>query len=116
MTVCCVISVVKHKSAYEVLISDWSSDVCSSDLSVLLETLCFLSEWFRCVQVEDSVRPELDGLLTGRRRRESLVCVPKSCYVGPVGTSEGAPRRGTEERRVGKECGNKCRSRWGPYS
>src|SRR3546814_10129678 len=33
---CCVVCVVfffKQKTAYEMLISDWSSDVCSSDLS-----------------------------------------------------------------------------------
>src|SRR3546814_10859456 len=28
---------VKQKTAYEMRISDWSSDVCSSDLSLLLE-------------------------------------------------------------------------------
>ena len=26
-----------------------------------------------------------------------------------------SPRRRTEERRVGKECGYQCRSRWSPY-
>src|SRR3546814_1299285 len=29
----------KQKTAYEVRISDWSSDVCSSDLSLLLRTV-----------------------------------------------------------------------------
>ena len=27
----------------------------------------------------------------------------------------GAPMRRSEERRVGKECPSKCRSRWSPY-
>src|SRR3546814_7433505 len=29
---CCVVFFFKHKTAYEMRISDWSSDVCSSDL------------------------------------------------------------------------------------
>src|SRR3546814_8491018 len=29
---CCVFFFFKHKTAYELRISDWSSDVCSSDL------------------------------------------------------------------------------------
>src|SRR3546814_20042737 len=29
---CCAVFVVKQKTAYELRISDWSSDVCSSDL------------------------------------------------------------------------------------
>src|SRR3546814_10324851 len=31
---CCVVFFCKQKTAYELRISDWSSDVCSSDLSV----------------------------------------------------------------------------------
>src|SRR3546814_7962061 len=32
MRVCCVVFFFKQKTAYEMRISDWSSDVCSSDL------------------------------------------------------------------------------------
>src|SRR3546814_7717484 len=32
---CCVVFFFKQKTAYEMRISDWSSDVCSSDLAVL---------------------------------------------------------------------------------
>src|SRR3546814_8082014 len=32
---CCVVFVFKQKTAYEMRISDWSSDVCSSDLILL---------------------------------------------------------------------------------
>src|SRR3546814_3994902 len=32
MVICCSISFFKQKTAYEMRISDWSSDVCSSDL------------------------------------------------------------------------------------
>src|SRR3546814_13926872 len=31
---CCIVFFFKHKTAYVVRISDWSSDVCSSDLEV----------------------------------------------------------------------------------
>src|SRR3546814_7735897 len=37
-TVCIAIFVFKQKTAYDMLISDWSSDVCSSDLNALNET------------------------------------------------------------------------------
>src|SRR3546814_3108594 len=33
----CVFFFFKHKTAYEMRISDWSSDVCSSDLSLVAE-------------------------------------------------------------------------------
>src|SRR3546814_513789 len=32
LLVCCIVFFVKQKTAYEMRISDWSSDVCSSDL------------------------------------------------------------------------------------
>src|SRR3546814_6366665 len=35
--VCCVVCVFKQKTAYEMRISDWSSDVCSSDLRTSLD-------------------------------------------------------------------------------
>src|SRR3546814_6921128 len=34
MVVGCVVFVFKQKTAYEMRISDWSSDVCSSDLAI----------------------------------------------------------------------------------
>src|SRR2546430_10802350 len=79
---------------------DWSSDVCSSDLT--------LSSIKRDVHVKDigAAIPGHGGLLD---RFDSLVLVPPAVYhylslfLGPLGRSE--------ERRVGKE----CRSRWSPY-
>src|SRR3546814_16999518 len=43
---CCVCFFFKQKTAYELRISDWSSDVCSSDLTVLLNTNGIDQEWF----------------------------------------------------------------------
>src|SRR3546814_8592961 len=82
----------KQKTAYEMRISDWSSDVCSSDLNDRND----LREWLAplvcahttaCVVAERAVSHVLGG----------------SCQVR------------SEERRVGKECVSTCRSRWSPY-
>src|SRR3546814_5339049 len=90
----------KQKTAYEMRISDWSSDVCSSDL----EWRDSIRELASC----PNVTIKLGGLgmpLTGfdfHERRET------------VRSSELAEAR-SEERRVGKECVRTCRSRWSPY-
>src|SRR3546814_17548237 len=78
----------KQKTAYEMRMSDWSSDVCSSDLR------------------EHPLRPSS----TGRHRPSQQGVV--------LDQSRGRPDRGgarSEERRVGKECVSTCRSRRSPY-
>src|SRR3546814_6770570 len=93
----------KQKTAYEMRISDWSSDVCSSDLSkpMIPETGALdppipnpESPIPAPVQLADT------GLLGRYRRRWR-------------GLPRAVPR--SEERRVGKECVSTCRSRWSPY-
>src|SRR3546814_10284852 len=82
----------KQKTAYEMRISDWSSDVCSSDLIVLfrgIPSVLFLFFWARFTH--RSVRPSSWKLHIWRNLSRS------------------------EERRVGKECVSTCRSRWSPY-
>src|SRR3546814_3955573 len=89
----------KQKTAYEMRISDWSSDVCSSDLRVAVER-----------QVQSQVAGLVgEGTLRERRR---VVVVPVR-----AGAALGAGAAGgrSEERRVGKECVSTCRSRWSPY-
>src|SRR3546814_5853385 len=94
----------KQKTAYEMRISDWSSDVCSSDLT----TLC------------DSVRASSTLVIHPKPRSfNGRTQDSQSCNRGSI------PLRGTiyinqeekrsEERRVGKECVSTCRSRWSPY-
>src|SRR3546814_7994956 len=90
----------KQKTAYEMRISDWSSDVCSSDLS-------------------PAGRPRLrgvpapvhgagcDDLDLARHRRVRRIPVPRRA-------ADRAPGR-SEERRVGKACVSTCRSRWSTY-
>src|SRR3546814_14793661 len=84
----CLVFGFKQKTAYELRISDWSSDVCSSDLCMVA-----LAHY--------GLRPE--QVLAELARRE-----------GVSGLTEKASRR-SEERRVGKECVSTCRSRWSPY-
>src|SRR3546814_7386260 len=98
----------KQKTAYEMRISDWSSDVCSSDLLVGKAPM----RSRRRQQPGDRVAvhrlvlgvvPPIPDPLRLVRRADSSAT--------PVATS--ATR--SEERRVGKECVSTCRSRWSPY-
>src|SRR3546814_18266357 len=82
-------------------ISDWSSDVCSSDL---------VQHHGRRAEVADAVAP--DGV-EDRRRLD-----PPQAHIGARQRRQGprgAPAIRSEERRVGKECVSTCRSRWSPY-
>src|SRR3546814_12802737 len=95
-------------------ISDWSSDVCSSDL---------VDDGFAAGEVMDELRAlgcaiAVDDFGTGHNGLAFLqkfdldyVKIDK-LFVDTVGTD--AVSR-SEERRVGKECVSTCRSRWSPY-
>src|SRR3546814_20390735 len=74
--------------------SDWSSDVCSSDLG-----------------------PTIAG---NRHKPPTSVIRPRLINISPNLASSEAMRISaksvrSEERRVGKECVSTCRSRWSPY-
>src|SRR3546814_17994909 len=102
----CCIFFFQQKTAYEIRISDWSSDVCSSDLQYALNAL----------NVDEHGLDEMDNriLLT-------IIDKFKGGHVGvktiatAVGEDEGTIEERSEERRVGKECVSTCRSRWSPY-
>src|SRR3546814_18272426 len=97
-------------------ISDWSSDVCSSDLVT-------------AYNVTDGTMPETEQLLPSTngyydipQNEDSSIDI----WFGPEqpeGVADSAfiqtiPGRNflrSEERRVGKECVSTCRSRWSPY-
>src|SRR3546814_6063152 len=99
-----VIFFFKQKTAYEMRISDWSSDVCSSDL--LKPTAPALVEnGVRVISVRD-IRWE-------RRDIKSISLLP-NILAKQEAVEAGAFER-SEERRVGKECVSTCRSRWSPY-
>src|SRR3546814_2181519 len=83
----------KQKTAYELRISDWSSDVCSSDLIVRVRR----------------------HSATKRRARSSFdVAASASRAIHSRKSRAPRPER-SEERRVGKECVSTCRSRGSPY-
>src|SRR3546814_14965791 len=97
--------------------SDWSSDVCSSDL------LGDLLDQARLLDLEGNLRD--DDLKTAALRLLGLPARPQAegAPARPVGLDDArapldqdaAGRDRSEERRVGKECVSTCRSRWSPY-
>src|SRR3546814_4410506 len=87
----------KQKTAYEMRISDWSSDVCSSDLF-----------WVR--QKDGGGNIGTHVFLCGGNRADGVVDMVAVGFVLGV-----AIQHRSEERRVGKECVSTCRSRWSPY-
>src|SRR3546814_2090246 len=93
----------KQKTAYDMRISDWSSDVCSSDHSAgQAQSLADLPGAPVVVRHLDMRHVEMsEGIVDriGERRH--------AAHVGTL-----AHR--SEERRVGQECVSTCRSRWSP--
>src|SRR3546814_1724440 len=95
----------KQKTAYEMRISDWSSDVCSSDLpegeahAPINQPRFFLAgnDFHRVTQGKPRLLQEVHGA------------------IGPTQAvgAHGAHMMGSsEERSVGKEWVSPCRSRW----
>src|SRR3546814_996816 len=83
----------KQKTAYEMRISDWSSDVCSSDLP---------GTGYR-----GNSHPGRSGASSLSAHRLQILPDKLSGLRALLSRSE--------ERRVGKECVSTCRSRWSPY-
>src|SRR3546814_19091881 len=110
-------------------ISDWSSDVCSSDLDRDAGHVELLAHAFDVgVEVVHRRRQDLSGTGGGGRRGGGLR--GEGCAAGQRDgydeTGAAQERRGgrhafpqvesSEERRVGKECVSTCRSRGSPYT
>src|SRR3546814_1629602 len=105
----CYFFFFKQKTAYEMRISDWSSDVCSSDLQQVLGAL--LGHRGRC---GDEV---VGAGLQARQQAGELRRFDHDAAGGapPDLVGEVDVEARSEERRVGKECVSTCRSRWSPY-
>src|SRR3546814_11913719 len=100
-------------------ISDWSSDVCSSDLPdtgwVDITRYTSVDDVGRCINPLIVHGQTHGGIAQGVGQ-----AMWELCYVDP---HTGQPLAGSfmdygmrsEERRVGKECVSTCRSRGSPY-
>src|SRR3546814_8805078 len=105
-------------------ISDWSSDVCSSDLAlttldtnpadwsgIKLETLFLVGEKSAAHPLRDSSAALVKVLANSR-----TVTLPGQGHSAQVSAPDlAAAAIRSDERRVGKECVSTCRSRWSPY-
>src|SRR3546814_2305226 len=94
----------KQKTAYEMRISDWSSDVCSSDLLVR-----------RTDSSGNGIAFAYDGgrltLIRDAASQQEL----RLSYAQVNGLTRAERLERSEERRVGKECVSTCRSRRSPF-
>src|SRR3546814_15464404 len=101
-------------------ISDWSSDVCSSDLQApnSPDARLQIRAHSRDHPGRHRTRPhDPQGPDDGSRSPKS---VSRRAVQPPRGImhnlKDPAPPHRSEERRVGKECVSTCRSRWSPYN
>src|SRR3546814_12904912 len=99
-------------------ISDWSSDVCSSDLNSTTTDLTAdhihelgLKQVAAIRQEMEAIKREVGFKGTLEQFFDHIRTDPKLKYPN---TAAGREAR-SEERRVGKECVSTCRSRWSPY-
>src|SRR3546814_6746780 len=90
----------EQKTAYEVRISDWSSDVCSSDLPEKPGQDRLARAWFCWQKLADFLR-KIDQNGARLKDRDWLAGVRR------LGRSDVS--------RVGQECVSTCRARWRLY-
>src|SRR3546814_14483602 len=112
-------------------ISDWSSDVCSSDLRDVAMTNL---EATTSATLLASLEPEVLSDRDAARFAAAMDQLSKTAFAAyrdlvygtdgfkeffrqltPIQEISGLKIGRSEERRVGKECVSTCRSRWSPY-
>src|SRR3546814_12943618 len=96
-------------------ISDWSSDVCSSDLQnqryLLRQQFTGMGDQpLEPLQLVVELGPG-HGIAVGKING----CDGQPAHFGFQIAAVGVVGIRSEERRVGKECVSTCRSRWSPY-
>src|SRR3546814_11037012 len=97
-------------------ISDWSSDVCSSDL-VFLEPEGLDDALVYPNGISTSLPPDVQAALVASiagLERAKIVVPGYAVEYDHIHPRALSPTR-SEERRVGKECVSTCRSRWSPF-
>src|SRR5258705_8319291 len=87
---------------HTICLSDWSTDVCSSDLNLSERARGYLTTIQRAI--EDVART-VARMREFYREREAQLTLER------VDVNRAIRQVRSEERRVGKE----CRSRWSPY-
>src|SRR3546814_4622395 len=120
----------KQKTAYEMRISDWSSDVCSSDLGISAFIVAAAITMIVNRIGTRTVSGSADARNThGSARWAKKSDVRRAALMGSVGVVVGGWKGSirvkvlrhdgpehvmdrSAERRVGKECVRPCRSRW----
>src|SRR3546814_7990858 len=95
----------KQKTAYEMRISDWSSDVCSSDLPSREGAANALA--MSRLPHRPGLRPVFAAPV--RHRAHTLLRSKDAISISWL-----LRMLRSEESRVGKECVSTCRSRWSP--
>src|SRR3546814_17572670 len=116
----------KQKTAYEMRISDWSSDVCSSDLGPYRRRPISMAA-ARMSDLGDAVYRERAAAQAERGGAARQGEAYRGAAVRPLRRRTVQHRADhadafnprtdcrSEERRVGKECVSTCRYRWSPY-
>src|SRR3546814_18055165 len=108
----------KQKTAYEMRISDWSSDVCSSDLKQMIRTLLCSGALLLAGPAFAQSATGGQEMAPAEQAAPADSAQPSTVDVATVVDSEFPSSAGdknrSEERRVGKECVSTCRSRGAP--
>src|SRR3546814_13180939 len=103
-------------------ISDWSSDVCSSDLKVSVDCAlgCAIQPTID-VDIADQIRHAQIALKRAKQTDRIEIYEPEAAMLSDNRFGLETELRGaieedrSAERRVGKECVSTSRSRWSPY-
>src|SRR3546814_13875605 len=94
-------------------ISDWSSDVCSSDL--LFQELIHMQRIGAGIAAGEIIQRFEYIQLIAFIARQHLGHKRYDPCAAELGQARYGRQGRSEERRVGKECVSTCRSRWPPY-
>src|SRR3546814_2427175 len=104
----------KQKTAYEMRISDWSSDVCSSDLGCSITSARRPDAAFAGTAEAKHRLPVIAGLDPAIHASPGKDA-PIQAWMPASSAGMTASLVRSEERRVGKECVRTCRSQWSAY-